>query len=1351
MAVLVDTLASYVPEIILRRFGRNPAPLRAPEVERFPAAALFADITGFTALTERLSQRGPAGVEELTALLNGYFERLIDLITEHGGDVAKLAGDAVVALWTSPAGDEGLDLLARRAARCALAVQAALHDTEVAPGIRLSLRIGLGAGEALSMHVGGVFDRWEMLLAGPPLVQMSLAEQDAWTGEVVLSPEAWALVSRACVGSVLESGRARLESVADRLPLPPPDRFRAAPETEAALLAFIPAAIRSRMAAGQAGWLSELRRVTVLFARVPPMDYGSPDALERMQAIMRGLQTALYRYEGSINKLSVDDKGITLIAALGLPPLAHEDDAARAVRAAQAMQEQLSGLGLRGGIGVATGRVFCGVVGSPRRREYTVIGDVVNLAARLMQAAADDILCDATTRQAAGTQIAFSALTPISVKGKAAPVEVFQPRGDTAVRRAGHALFGRSDERARLIGGLVDVRGGRSGLVLVEGEAGIGKSRLLQDLVEHARAMGLATFVGEGKAIESSAPYHAWRPVFAALLDLDESSPPETRRSEVLERVAVLPEGRRLAPLLNSVLPLDLQDSELTAQMDGQVRASNTNALLAGLLQTAASRRATAIVLDDAHWLDSASWALASLVFRQVRPILLLIAGRPMEEPLDAECRQLLEAAEIDRLALKPLAVESLERLVCHRLGVESVARPVVTLIQEQAQGNPFFGEELALALRDAGLIRMADGACVPAPGVELGSVSVPESIEAVITARVDQLAPAQQMTLKVASVIGRIFTYRLLRDIFPIETDRARLLEHLYALERLDIALLDAPEPELRYLFKHIITQEVAYNLMLFGQRRELHRAVAEWYERAHADDLSAHYPLLAYHWGHAGDDARTADYSAMAGEQALHSGAYQEAVEFLTQAIARDPRGHPGRAEHAERFRRANWERQLGEAHYGLGHLADSRAHLEEAAALLGCPVPVGRGRLAAGVAGQVLLHVLNRLRPTSRRPAPRPELSLGAQTYERLSEIHYFAGHTAPLLHAMLRSSNLAEAAGPSAELAKACGSLCIATGLVPLRPLAEGYRRRARAIARNVGQMAALAWVLEVTAVYDMGTGKWEEVSAALEEAIALFRRLGDHSHVGECLAVLGAAAYAQGDAARGVEVWSQVHTAARERGDRLQQAWGLNGRAEGALWQGRTEEAIRLLEEALALFTENTDRISMITTYGLLARARARLGEEAECRDAASAAMRLIADSGSPTAYYTLKGCASVALVYLAFWEAGEREMVVPATQGCAALRRYARVFPIGEPYAWLCLGLADWLGGRRGRARRRWQASLAAAERLAMPYEQGLAHYELGRHLEDRDPARRTHLGQAEDTFARVGAEWDRRRVDAAG
>ena len=1347
MVLPSESLRTYVPEFLLSRFLARHEPLDAPGIERFPAAVLFADISGFTPLADQLEQRSPAG-EELSGLLNAYFGQLMALIAEHAGEVITFAGDGLLAAW--PAIDEDLAVSTRRAGQTALAVGAALHDYDAGNGVRLSLRLGVGAGEVMALHVGGVGGRWQLLLSGAPLLQVSHAEHQAAPGEAVLSPQAWELVRHVCTGEILPGGYVQL-ATADASQILW-GLSRPARELGNVVQAYAPELVRARLAAGQADWLAELRRVTPLFLNWLDADPAAADQLEPLQLVMETVQPILHRHEGSLKQVIVDDKGLTIIAVFGLPPLAHEDDPARAARAALAVQTALRKLGARCAIGLATGRAFCGAVGNEAYREYGVIGGVMNLAARLMQAAPDTILCDVATHRAARSRLRFEELPAIHVKGKAAPVAVYRPVGPARGPDGPRGMLGRVDERAALAERLRALEEDRGGLVMVEGEPGIGKSRLLADLLERAEARGLRSLTGVGDAIEQGTPYHAWRLPFTQLMGLV-GIDVEERRRRVLAYVQADPETARLAPLLNSVVPLELPDNELTAQLAGEVRADNTRELLVQLLQAAATgpRDGTSplvLVLDDAHWFDSASWALTRQVVAKVRPLLLVLATRPLAEPLPEDYRRLRQEPATECLRLEPLGPHDTLSLVCDRLGVQRLPEPVAALIEERAQGNPFFSEELAYAVRDAGLIRITDGTCTIAPGAgDLSAMSFPDTMQGVVAARIDRLAPSQELALKVASVIGRLFAFRLLRDIHPIEADRSALRGFLDDLHRQDFTMLDTPAPDLAYLFKHVVTQEVAYGLLLSTQRRQLHRAVAEWYEQTQAEDLASLYPLLAYHWGRAEEPTKTLTYLELAGEQALRLGAYQEAVELLTDALSRSGAVQPA----PDAVRQARWHRQLGDAYEGLGRLPESRQHAEQAVALLGWPVPSTRMRLLADLAGQALRHGRHTIWPERLRSAARTDRGASleaARAYERLAILNYYASARAPGVSAVLHAVNLAERVGPSPELAGAYGTMSVGAGAVQLHSLAGRYAQWAREIAREADDLPALAWVLESTCAFDISVGNWAAAREAFTEGLRIAQHLGDQRRWIELAVMQAQVLYHQGEFGQLAEWSAEMSAMASHVDDPHRKALILLVEAWYLMPQGRMDAVVPRLQKATELLAGHGSRADEILSDGVLALAFLRSHDDERARLSARRATDLIAQA-QPAAVHIFEGYACVAEVYLGLWEAGDQAAARPARQACAALRQYARAFPIALPRALLCGGLGAYLSGHHRRGLAAWRKSLATAERLAMPCEQGRAHYQISRHLPAGDPARQAHLTLASEIFADIGALYELANVQA--
>jgi class 3 adenylate cyclase/predicted ATPase len=893
MDEFVEDLVSFVPGVLVRRFATDTHLPGQPWAEVRSGAVLFADVSGFTAIAESMARKGAAGAEGLTQVLNRHFGRLINLITAHGGEVMKFAGDAVLAFW--PAQSENVSEPVLRAANCGLAAQEFFEEASSAEHFRLSTRIGVGCGVISIVAVGGVYGRWCWAATGGALGQLAGATHQAEPGEVVLSPEAWEQVSGRAEGRLLRDRSACLTSIHAPGALTAPDLPPLSAEGLESLRSFLPAAVVLRLRGGRTEWLGELRTLTILFIHFPGLTHDT--AVERAQSVMHSLQSNLYRYEGSINKLSVDDKGTALLAALGLPPLSHEDDAVRGVRAAMDIRGKLRELHVNHAIGVATGRTFCGVVGNAKRREYTMIGDVVNLAARLMQAAPNDILCDEATYEASKAQVDFEPQPPITLKGKTQPVAIFRPLAAAArtpeLRDA--PMVGRAEERKALAEHLdALILAGASTAVVIEGEAGMGKSRLMNDFAERARSGPAPVLRGYANPLERATPYFAWREIFSQLLGVHSIHDEDDQRRHTALRVRACagPKWNDQLALLNPVLRAGFPETEATSRLTDPERSKLTKELLVRLLATIPDRISPKVILlEDGHWLDTASWELALLAARRVKPLLLVLSARASLDAA-AEYRR-IPSSRVLRLA--PLPPDDAIKLACGRLGIKSLPDRVAATIHARAEGNPLFVEELAYALRDAGVIVITGDNCrLAAAGAELSDVDITGTVQAAITSRIDRLAPAQQLILKVASVIGRVFEVRLLRHLYPLHPDEDEFEAMLADLARRGMLVPDPNGSEPSWAFKHAVFQTVAYNLMLFSQRRDLHRAMAEWIERNSTADRPNH-ALLAHHWGrvleHGARDrtliSKVLELSQHAGEQALRSSANQEAAVFLKEAL--------------------------------------------------------------------------------------------------------------------------------------------------------------------------------------------------------------------------------------------------------------------------------------------------------------------------------------------------------------------------------------------------------------------------------------------------------------------------------
>lgn len=427
-------ISRFVSELVLSRMSSREAPLSAPESERLQGVLLFADVSGSTPLAESLCQHGPEGAEKMLELFNACFLRVIETIVARGGDILKFAGDGLVVLWREDS--LGARQATLRAAWSAVELQKALLEQSRLHGVVLSMRVAITAGEVLVAHLGGILSRWELLVSGAPMTQLHQVLPQTQPGEVTFSREAWLPIAHLCrVQPVGQDAHAlefptcvRLVSLLAELPLLVPMGQTRSPVSQQAVRAYVPALVHDRLERLPLSWMAERRTATVLFLHLPGMEALMEYDLDRAQEIMQAAQRCVYREEGTILRLTVDEKGVMLMAAFGLAPLAHADDALRGVRAANALQLQLDALGQSSSIGVSTGRVVCGCVGSEQRCEYTVVGDVVNLAARLMLAS-EGVLTDRTTWLATRGLVDYESVCLLRLKGFSAPVETYAPLG----------------------------------------------------------------------------------------------------------------------------------------------------------------------------------------------------------------------------------------------------------------------------------------------------------------------------------------------------------------------------------------------------------------------------------------------------------------------------------------------------------------------------------------------------------------------------------------------------------------------------------------------------------------------------------------------------------------------------------------------------------------------------------------------------------------------------------------------------------------------------------------------------------------------------------------------------------
>ncbi len=654
----------------------------------------------------------------------------------------------------------------------------------------------------------------------------------------------------------------------------------------------------------------ERKIVTILFVDVSGFTalaetLDPEEVRELVNACFECLVPVVQKYGGTIDKFIGDE-----VMALFGAPIAHENDPERALRTALEMMEAIvsfnrehrTKLGLH--IGVNTGPVVTGAIGSQDRRDYSVMGDAVNLAARLEDASADgEIYVGPGTYRRTTALFDFQALPPLKLKGKSKPVEIYRLLGLKAVPRAGRGieglraeLIGRSREMEEMQAAFQDLRKGKGRVVTIVGEAGLGKSRLIAEALS---SFALDLPWAEGSALSHTAGVSYWmaRDLLRNLVGVRRET--DLARSNALLRGSV---ESVLSTKAADVYPYlaRLLDFPLSGEAEERLKFLTSEALQGRILQAfrdyvAAHAQKKALILhwEDLHWCDPSSLRILETLLPLVKevPLLLLVAYRRDDESVDQLQKQVQRVApsHCRTIELSPLTREESRVLIQRLLKIENLPEKMRELILDRAEGNPFFVEELLRSLTEAGMITIERDRFVASADID--KVNVPETVQGVLTARVDRLSSENKWTLQNAAVLGRVFQKKLLARLFDEKESGSEQLgislAELQRREFIELRLLSSPE-EPEYIFKHAITQEVVYNSLLRANRKQLHKRAGVALESLfplRLDDFSA---TLGYHFQKAEAHERALHYLELAAQRAQLGFANLEAIDLYRSAIA-------------------------------------------------------------------------------------------------------------------------------------------------------------------------------------------------------------------------------------------------------------------------------------------------------------------------------------------------------------------------------------------------------------------------------------------------------------------------------
>lgn len=1153
-------LAAYLPQDRVDALANG-----VPLPDRTDGSVLFADISGFTPLTEALTNAyGPRrGIEEVSRQINAVYDALIVAVDRFGGSVIGFAGDAITC-WFG--GQEA----APRAVACGFAQQIAMQTFRALPlpkgaTATLAIKVAVATGPVRRFVVGDPTIQRLDTLAGATVARIGEGEHLCQRGEVLVDEATAHLLGQAAQVMEWRTNKdtgTRFAVIREAARLPEEVNTPPANIPLDQLNEWVLPAIAARELAGQGEFVTEFRPALSLFARFSGIDYEQDDAEDRLNAFIVHAQRIVNEYGGTLLQLTIADKGSYIHIVFGAP-VAHEDDPRRAVKAALDLQElprALPGLNPLQ-IGVTRGVLSAGVLGGSTRRTYNTWGDEVNLAARVMGVAAPgETLLSGRAQQAVAAAYVFEPRPPLPLKGKSEPLPVFavtgvrQQRG-IRLQEPAYALpmVGRQAELQTVRTRLELAAQGQGQVVGIAAEAGMGKSRLVAEVIRIARRLGFSGYGGACQPDTASTPYFAWKAVWGAFFGVDPELPLR-KQVRLLEGELEDRAPRRVdaLPLLGAVLNLPLADNEFTSTLEPEYRKSALHALLTECLKSTARDEPILLVIEDVQWIDPLSFDLLDEITRTTATfsVCIVLAYRPHE--LAQQVAAGLDGLpNITKVELTELTRSESEQAIRAKLAQLYPARrggltpALVDKLMARAQGNPFYLEELLNYLRDWGLD--------PFDEEDLAKIELPDSLHGLILSRIDQLSENEKLTLRVASVIGRAFRAAWLTGYFPDLGDHPRITAELDKLAGLDITPKDTDAPELSYLFKHIVTHEVTYESLPFVTRAHLHEQLATYLERLYADSLPL--DLLAHHYGQTANLTKQREYLRRAGDSAATAYANESALGYYVRLL-------PLLTEPSEQ---ADLLLRCGDILDLIGSVDDAEARVKTALLL-------SQGDAGRTAAAQYRLGSLSLTR--SDYTSAAHWLGLARDGW---SEIDNQVG----LAAVMNQNSRLLYATGNHAA--------------------AREQAEEGLALAQVSGSRDSEIRLLNNLGVFAFNDSDYANAQVLFGNSLTLARNAGDRRMSARSLNNLGALAWRRNDTDAAGALYTESLSIAHEIGNREVLTAALDNLGTVAHMRGHYAVAQAKLTEALNLRREMGARTEIIESLCHLARLACHQGNYAEAQ------------------------------------------------------------------------------------------------------------------------------------------------------
>lgn len=1058
-----------------------------------------------------------------------------------------------------------------------------------------------------------------------------------------------------------------------------------APTPTPAAQASTPASLFERFQRAGIESAGQRRSVTVLFADLSGYtalseQLDNEDVYFLIQEYLKLLAEIVYRYDGFVDKYTGDG-----IMALFGAPITAENNAEMAVRAALDMHADLArlsarlpgraGVELYMRIGLHAGSVVVGSVGSNLQMNYTAIGDTVNLASRLEQAARPGtILVSQSVRDQTQALFDFTHQAPLALKGIANLVQAYQVRGvrerpDSVRGLEGlrSPMIGRESEMAQLRAAMDRLAGeGRGGLAFISGEAGLGKTRLLSELKALVPTEKVQVFEAHSLTYRRSVSYWIFLDLLRNVLGVTPYVNDMDLQARLIDRMQRML-GERAAeilPLLERVLglkPSNPSAEERLSQMEADLLHQRISLAFRDWLAAEAQRLPMLLILEDLHWADDASLELLQFLADSTRelPLLIFATSRSVEE---SALRETAERAgrrlgsQFLHVCLQTLSPDQSARLLDHLLSMLTLTAGLRREILQRADGNPFYLEEILRMLIDQGVIRREGGRLRMAPGATLESLGVPETLKGLILSRFDRLDPLQRQYLQVASAVGRRFNLALVKMVLAL-SDESAINEIVPRLAEREFISPTPDAPGSEYQFQHILVSDAIYSTLLSRNRAELHGRIGEAIEQLYAGHLEQQVDLLARHYGWSNRRERALHYLILAGRKAAASFLKKPARQYYEDALALLPDVEHSLEDELE------VHTGLGDALLFLGDYARAREHFCLALSLAGTlslgqqvqersnlQCKIGTTYERQGDYDQALQQLNEALAAltgvSSRYPVERARV---------LNDIGYIYMRRGQLEEAETYFQRALWSVEPSSQPGVVASIYNRLGGVYYLKEdlkTASEWARKSLELRIETGDLAGMARLYNNLGILEMRQGQWDEALADFMRGVELNIQLNDVEGTAELHLNIGLLLCDKGELSEARRYLEECLQTGVQIGHSFLEAQSRQNLSYLCLVAGQWEDSVRHARASLGIYKDLGIQDGLIDLSLVIAEAcigSGRLDEaETACRELSEA----LQTRGDDRARVTTLARAGRMAGKIA-WKRGELAQAREIMEGCA--------------------------------------------------------------------------------------------------